>query len=53
MIATARDIADLIGAAAFGGTPDLIRDKAEFAPAFWDLRSGLLMRRITPIRPAR
>lgn len=42
MIVTARDIADLIGAAAFGGETDLIRDKADFDPDFWTLRSGLL-----------
>ena len=42
MIRTHADLMDLIGSAAFGGGPRLMRDKADFAPAFWDLRSGLL-----------
>lgn len=42
MIASPRDIADLVGNAAFSGDLALTRDRADFAPAFWDLRTGLL-----------
>ena len=42
MIVTPRDIADLVGTAAFSGELALTRDRRDFAPAFWDLRSGLL-----------
>lgn len=42
VLATVRDIADLVGNAAFADELSLVRDKADFAPGFWDLRSGLL-----------
>ncbi|MBV7409489.1 DUF4180 domain-containing protein [Maritimibacter sp. DP1N21-5] len=42
MIETKNDIADLVGNAAFSEVAALAMDKSDFAPAFWDLRSGLL-----------
>ncbi|MEC7760974.1 MAG: DUF4180 domain-containing protein [Pseudomonadota bacterium] len=42
MIETQADIMDLIGTAAFDGPTRILRDKADFAPAFWDQRTGLL-----------
>ncbi|WP_298491841.1 DUF4180 domain-containing protein [uncultured Maritimibacter sp.] len=42
MIETRDDIIDLIGNAAFSEARDLVMAKDDFAPAFWDLRSGLL-----------
>lgn len=41
MIATHADIESLIGEALFQ-TRTIARDKADFAPAFWDLSTGLL-----------
>lgn len=42
MIRTHADLMDLIGNAAYGAEPRLVRDKTDFAPEFWHLRSGLL-----------
>ena len=41
MIETKTDIMDLIGNAAFTEARDLVMDKDDFAPSFWDLKSGL------------
>lgn len=41
MISAQRDIQDLIGEGLSAGE-EIQRDKTEFAPEFWELRSGLL-----------
>ncbi|QQA44856.1 DUF4180 domain-containing protein [Pelagovum pacificum] len=42
MIASSRDIGDLIGAGFSAPDGHLSRDKSDFSPEFWDLRTGLL-----------
>ena len=41
MIKTAQDIHDLIGEYLFS-EGDIVRDKCDFTPDFWNLRTGLL-----------
>jgi hypothetical protein len=42
MIETHADMMDLIGNAAYGDARRITRDKADFAPEYWDMRTGRL-----------